>query len=83
MDIKKHYTNAEQEDRTLNIQLLVTMICILGLLIIAAVLLKPDKPMSCEEFKKMETIDPRIPNWTSNPMFISPCDSISIKLNKQ
>ena len=83
MNIEQNCPKDDQQDKTLSIQLLVTLICILVFLITTVVLLKPEKPMSCEEFKQMEAIDPRFPNWTSNPMFISPCDSISYRLNKQ
>lgn len=60
-------------------QSVLMVIIILGILIMAMLLLKPDKPMSCEEFKEMETFDPRISSMTTYPWYINPCDITKTK----
>lgn len=65
------------------IQNLVTIIVIIGVFITLILFLRLDKPMSCEEYKEEEAIDPRFQIVTSNPWHMNLCDSVSKKVDKQ
>ncbi|WP_293906114.1 hypothetical protein [Sphingobacterium sp. UBA5670] len=75
---RKPFQSSKNEDDPSGLQVIAISVVLLGVLIAIMVFLKPDN-MSCEEFRKMESIDPRFPNAVASPIIINPCDSINNK----